>query len=76
MNNSYYCEKLEKTLHFMPDGVKFCCSCAEGAGIKIEDFSKFNKEDIINAKNKYIQMLKKEIFLKNAQDALNISKKL
>lgn len=59
MKKSYYCEKLEKTLHFMPDGVKFCCSCAEGAGIKISDFSKFNKEDIIKAKNKYIEFLKK-----------------
>ncbi len=50
MLESYHCEKLEKTLHFLPDGVKFCCSCAEGTGIKISDFSKFNKDDIIKGK--------------------------
>lgn len=58
MFESYYCEKLEKTLHFLPDEVKFCCSCAEGAGIKISDFSKFNKKGITMAKKRYIKFLK------------------
>lgn len=58
MKKSYYCEKLEKTLHFLPEEIKFCCSCAEGLGIKIKDFSKVDKKEIIKVRNKYIKQLK------------------
>lgn len=59
MSKSYYCEKLNKTLHFLPDGVKFCCSCASGAGFKVEDVSKIDKQYILDKKNKYIDFLKR-----------------
>jgi len=72
---SYYCEKLEKTLHFMPNEVKFCCSCAEGAGIKIVDFSKFNPQEIINAKNKYIEFLKKGKIPKECKGCIEYKEK-
>ena len=75
MFESYYCEKLEKSLHFLPDGVKFCCSCAEGTGIKISDFSKFNKEDIIKAKNRYIEFLKKGQIPKECNGCIEYKKK-
>ena len=58
MKKSYYCEKLEKTIHFLPDGVKYCCSCADGVGLKIPDFTSFNEQDIADAKNNYIEILK------------------
>jgi len=64
MKKSYCCEKLEKTLHFLPDQIKFCCSCTEGLGIKIENFSKIDKGKIISQKEKYIQQLKKGIIPK------------
>ena len=75
MFESYYCEKLEKTLHFLPDGVKFCCSCAEGAGIKISDFSKFNKEDIIKAKKKYVEFLRKGQLPKECSGCIEYKKR-
>ena len=37
MKKSYYCEKLEKTLQFWPNGVKFCCSYAEGLKYEIKN---------------------------------------
>ena len=58
MKKSYYCEKLEKTLHFLPDGVKYCCSCADGTGLKIADFSNFNEQDIIKKRDEYTELLK------------------
>ena len=58
MKKSYYCEKLEKTIHFLPDGVKYCCSCAEGAGMKIDDFSNFNEQDIIKTRENFAELLK------------------
>lgn len=61
MRKSYYCEKLEKTLHFLPDGVKFCCSCAEGAGLKIHDFSKFNIDLVVKSRQEFISRLKSGI---------------
>ena len=61
MKKSYYCEKLEKTLHFLPDEIKFCCSCTEGLGVKIDDFSKINKNLILKAQKKYVQQLKNGI---------------
>ena len=59
MGKSFYCEKLEKTLHFLPDGVKYCCSCTEGIGLKIDDFNSFDMLKVISKKNDYIKMLKK-----------------
>lgn len=61
MKKSYYCEKLEKTLHFLPNEIKFCCSCAEGLGIKIKDNSKIDKKAIKDEKEKFIKMLEKGI---------------
>ena len=61
MRKSYSCEKLEKTLHFLPDGVKFCCSCAEGAGLKILDFSKFNNDLVIKSRKEFVFCLKSGI---------------
>ena len=61
MKKSYYCEKLEKTLHFLPDEIKFCCSCTEGLGIKLEGFSNINKEKIYKTKEEYIEKFKKGI---------------
>ncbi len=61
MKKSYYCEKLQKTLHFLPDGVKYCCSCAEGVGLKISDFENFNEQYVINKRNEYIELLKEGI---------------
>ena len=52
MFKSYYCEKLEKTLHFLPDKVKFCCSCAQGPGIELTDFSHIDKDKIISEKER------------------------
>lgn len=59
MKKSYYCEKLEKTLHFLPNEIKFCCSCAEGIGIKLKNNSQIDKKKIEKAKNKYIKELEK-----------------
>ena len=58
MEKSYYCEKLENTLHFLPDGVKYCCSCTKGIGLEIEDFNKFDMNDVISKRDYYIQSLK------------------
>lgn len=55
---SYYCHKLESTLHFLPKEIKFCCSCVEGPGIVIEDFNKINKKSIEKEKEKNIKALK------------------
>lgn len=75
MFESYHCEKLEKTLHFLPDGVKFCCSCAEGTGIKISDFSKFNKDDIIKGKKKFIDLLNQGFIPKECKGCLEYKRK-
>ena len=56
---SYRCHKLETSLHFLPRDIKFCCSCAEGPGIKIEDVNKIDKITIEKAKRKLINQLKK-----------------
>ena len=61
MKKSYKCEKLEHTIHFLPDKIKFCCSCAEGPGFSITDFSQINKKEIQNNKNKFINALKSGI---------------
>ncbi len=57
MGNSYYCKKLETTLHFLPNTIKYCCSNAEGPGVEITDFTKIDKNQILAEKNKYIEML-------------------
>jgi len=59
MRKSYFCRKLETTMHFLPDSIKFCCSCAEGAGIKIDDFSNLDKQKIIEKRKEYISLLNK-----------------
>lgn len=61
MRKSYFCRKLETTLHFLPDSIKFCCSCAEGAGMKIDDFSNLDKQKIIEKRKEYISLLKKGV---------------
>ena len=55
---SYRCHKLETSLHFLPKDIKFCCSCAEGPGISLENFNKINKKAIEKEKVKYINSLK------------------
>lgn len=75
MKESYYCKKLEGTLHFLPDKIKFCCSCAEGPGIVIEDTSAINKQEIIDTKNKFIKMLKNGIIPKECTGCVEFSKK-
>ncbi len=61
MFKSYYCEKLEKTLHFLPDKIKFCCSCAQGPGVEIKDFSNISKEQIESEKKRIRKLLGKGI---------------
>ena len=56
---SYRCKKLESSLHFLPEYIKFCCSCAVGPGIKIKDFNKINKKSIEKVKRKIINQLQK-----------------
>ena len=75
MKKSYYCEKLEKTLHFLPEEIKFCCSCAEGLGIKIKDFSKVDKKEIIKVKNKYIKQLKNGVIPSQCFGCLELNSK-
>ncbi len=55
---SYICEKLGRTLNFLPDKVGFCCSAAEGTGIEYIAGNLLNIKKITNAENKYIKMLK------------------
>ena len=57
MGNSYFCKKLETTLHFLPNGIKYCCSNVEGPGVEITDFTKIDKTQIMAEKNKCIEML-------------------
>lgn len=64
MKKSYRCEKLEKSLHFLPNEIKFCCSCAQGLGINLDDRSKLDKEKIVNEKIKYIKELENGIIPK------------
>lgn len=59
MKKSYYCEQLENTLHFLPDRVKFCCSCTEGIGLEIDDFSKFSQKEVIKKREEYTEQLNK-----------------
>ena len=59
MKKSYYCKKLETTLHFLPDEVKYCCSCTRGLGYKIDKFSNLNIKNVLNEKYRYIEILAK-----------------
>ena len=72
MKKSYCCEKLEKTLHFLPEEIKFCCPCAEGLGVKIKDYSKIDKKEVISAKKNYIKQLKNGIIPKQCQGCIEI----
>lgn len=60
-NKSYYCEKLEQSLNILPDRIAFCCSCAEGCHIKINDVNNLNLDCIQNRRNEYISQMKKGI---------------
>lgn len=42
VRKSYKCNNLETTIHFLPDAIKFCCTGAEGPGIRIPDIDKLN----------------------------------
>lgn len=64
MKKSYRCEKLEKSLHFLPNEIKFCCSCAQGLGITLSNTSIIDKDEIINTKIKYIKQLENGIIPK------------
>ncbi len=75
MGKSYYCEKLEKTIHFLPDGVKFCCSCAEGAGLKIQDFSKFNNDLVVKSRQEFISKLKSGIIPQQCKGCVEYKEK-
>ncbi len=55
---SYYCKMLQTTLHFLPNAVKFCCSCAEGPGVKIKDYNNINKKEIEQTRLKFINALR------------------
>lgn len=59
MGVSYSCDKLEKTIHFLPTRIAFCCSNAQGASTKDLDFSNFNLQIIQKERNNYIQALQK-----------------
>ena len=61
MTKSYKCEKLESTLHFLPDKIKFCCSNAAGVGMDIKNYNKTDKTELIKTKNYYIGLLAKGI---------------
>lgn len=42
MGKSYKCEQAEKTIHFLPDAIKFCCTGVEGPGLKTNDINSLN----------------------------------
>lgn len=75
MKKSYDCKKLKETLHFLPDKIKFCCSCAEGPGIVIKNTSEINKKEIIDTKSKFIKMLKEGNLPKECNGCVEFSKK-
>lgn len=61
MDKSYYCPKLEKTLNFLPQEIKYCCSCAACPGVVIKDSKNLEKEKIIKTKKQLIEMFKNGI---------------
>lgn len=50
----YHCEKLETTLNFTPDLVRFCCGYMLGPGFDIKSIS-----SIKEIQNRYIKLMKK-----------------
>lgn len=61
---SYCCEKLEHSLNILPDRIAFCCSCAEGCHILINDVNSLNFDSIQKKRNEYISQMKKGIIPK------------
>ncbi len=74
MRKSFFCETLETTMHFLPDCVKYCCTYAEGVGLKIQDFNQFNSKLVISEKNKYIKQFSKGIIPKHVKAVFYIKK--
>ncbi len=58
INKSYVCEKLGRTLNFLPDRVSFCCSYAEGPGLKYEKGMTLNLKEITKSEMQFIKLLK------------------
>lgn len=64
MKKSYKCEKLEKTIHFLPSRVAFCCSNAQGASTEELNFSHIDFNNIEQKRKSFIQALKQGIIPK------------
>lgn len=76
MRNSYYCEKLEKTLHFQYDIIRFCCSCAEGPGVDFSETShNFDFSFIKKQRDFYISELKKGKIPKACSGCIELKKR-
>ena len=61
MKKSYYCKKLESTIHFLPQMIKYCCSIGLGPEFKINKYNHIDKKVFEKYRNKYIEKLKKGI---------------
>lgn len=71
----YYCEKLESTINFLPDKIKFCCDCSEGLGYEIKDKNVFNKKAFLKQRKEYINKLKKGDIPHECKGCINIKEK-
>ena len=59
MKKSYYCEKLETMVNFLPDVIKYCCPNSLGLGIEIDNDKIFDYKKFIKMKKFYIKSLEK-----------------
>ena len=75
MKKSYFCEKLEKTLHFLPNKIQYCCSCTIGANYEIENFSQISKKDITKKREEYIELLNEGIIPKGCVGCVEYKEK-
>ena len=69
MSKTYCCEKLETTLNFTPEGVRFCCGYQLGPGVDIE-----NIDNIKKIQNEYIQAFKRGEIPKECQNCTEYKK--
>lgn len=65
---SYYCEKLETSLNFQPDYIKYCCSCYISPGIKTDNTQKINKELLLKERKKFVDMMEQGIIPEECGD--------
>lgn len=61
MTKSYYCPRLESTLNFLPNEIKYCCACALGPSVEIKNSEVIEEERIIKTKRQLKEMLKQGI---------------